>query len=97
MTNNTSRSAQLIAWRDRVLRTPKHLREFEEECGLRSVNEKINQALAEERRAEMAVQKIRLSTNAFHALIATAEYAKGVESRRSLLVAVSDLYTLLSA
>lgn len=88
-------SKQLIEWRDRILNTPKHLREFEEECGLRSINRKISYALAQERAQAEAVEKIRLKDAAFHALIATAEYAKGVESRRALLVAVSQLYSYL--
>lgn len=87
MANQTSK--QMIAWRDRILRTPKHLREFEEECALRSIEQKIRMAEADERRAAAKCEAIERQTAAFHAIIACANSLR-------LLPAVSDLYLHLS-
>ncbi len=91
-------SKQLIEWRDRILATPKHLREFEEECGLRSIEQKIKSALYAEREQARVVRRIQLSGACFKAVVATADYhhEQPSEGRKLLLKAVGDLYFELS-
>lgn len=94
----TTSSKEIQAVLNRILATPKHLREFEETCALRTLPRQLNQALAAERAAAETVARIKLTTAAFNVLCATAEYAKlDVANRTSLLAAVSDLYLMLNA
>ena len=95
MTRTTSK--ELIAWRNRVLDTPKHLREFEEECGLRGISDKIRMAENWERQQAEAVRKIELRSATFQALMAVAGSGPYSAGRKNLINAVGDLYLYLSA
>ncbi len=93
----TKTAAQLTAEMNRIISTPKHLQEFEEQCYLRSLPRLIAQAQASERHAAEVAAKSQLSQAALDALLATADYAKEApETRKSLLTAVSHLYLELS-
>lgn len=90
----SSRSAELIAYRDRMLSKPRHLWEFEQECSMRSINERIDAALRYDAYANALIAETALRSRMLDALLAVGDFrqTRGTDGSHKLLSAVAEMY-----